>query len=410
MIETLLGVAVFTGVVMGLVVLVLLARRWLLPSGEARVRVNDERDVPARKGEKLLDALSAASIQLPSGCGGKGTCGQCRVRVTSGGGAVLPTEASVLARREIAQGVRLACQLTVREDLAVSVPEDVLGVRHWVCRVRSARCVGTFIKEIVLELPEGESIGAPAGRYVVVTCPPYRRSYRDLAIDPEVRDQWDQLDLWRYTAGSDEPTSRAYSMANHPGEKGLVILIVRIATPPPSAPDAPPGVVSSWLFGLRAGDEVEIAGPYGYMVVEPGDDELIFVGGGAGMAPMRAHIFDQLLGQRSRRKISFWYGARSRRELFYVEDFDRLAAEHPNFSWTVALSEPRPEDAWTGETGFIHEVLYRRYLATHPAPEACSYFLCGPPLMVKAVRSLLDELGVDPGRVLSDDFATGGAR
>jgi Na+-transporting NADH:ubiquinone oxidoreductase subunit F len=365
MIEIVLAVALFAGIVVSLAALVLGARAWLMPSGEAVALVNGEREVAVRKGAKLSTGLGAAGIHLPSGCGGKGTCGQCRVRVTAGGGPVLPTETSVLARREIAQGVRLACQLTVRQDLEVFVPEDVLGVEHWICRVRSARCVATFIKA------------------------------------------WDRLDLWRYTAGTDEPTQRAYSLASYPDEKGLVMLIVRIATPPPTAPDAPPGVVSSWLFGLRPGDEVEVAGPYGHIVLPPGDDELVLVGGGAGMAPMRAHLLDLFRRQATRRRVSFWYGARSRRELFYVDLFDGLAAEYANFSWTVALSEPRPEDDWRGETGFIHEVLYRRHLAEHPAPEACDYYVCGPPLMVKAVRTLLDELGVDPERIYADDF--GGA-
>jgi Na+-transporting NADH:ubiquinone oxidoreductase subunit F len=404
MIEIVLAVALFAGIVVSLAALVLGARAWLMPSGEAVALVNGERAVAVRKGAKLLTGLNAAGIHLPSGCGGKGTCGQCRIRVTAGGGPVLPTESSVLARREIAQGVRLACQLTVRGDLEVFVPDDVLGVEHWICRVRSARCVATFIKEIVLELPEGESIDPPAGRYVLVTCPPYRSSYRDLAIDPAVRDEWDRLNLWRYTAGTDEPTQRAYSLASYADEKGIAMLIVRIATPPPTAPDAPPGVVSSWLFGLRPGDEVEVAGPYGHIYLPPSDDELVLVGGGAGMAPMRAHLLDLFRRQATRRRVSFWYGARSRRELFYVDLFDRLAAEHANFSWTVALSEPRPEDDWRGETGFIHEVLYRRYLAQHPAPETCDYYVCGPPLMVEAVRSLLDELGVDPERIYADDF------
>jgi Na+-transporting NADH:ubiquinone oxidoreductase subunit F len=406
MTEILLGIGLFTGIVMLLVGVVLLARARLAPAGKAVVTVNGERRIPARRGAKLLDALGAVSIYVPSGCGGKGTCGQCRVRVTAGGGPALPTERSILTRREIARGVRLACQVGVREDLEVQVPEDLLGVEHWICRVRSSRCVASLIKEIVLELPEGASIGPPAGRYLLVTCPPYRLDYRDIPVDAAVRDEWDRLDLWRYRAGTDEPTTRAYSLASHPGEKGIAMLNVRIALPPPAAPHAPPGVLSSWLFGLRAGDEVEVAGPYGYFTVEEGDAEMVFVGGGAGMAPMRAHLFDQLERLGTRRRVSFWYGARSRRELFYVEDFDRLQAEHPNFTWTPALSEPRAEDAWEGETGFIHEVLYRRYLAAHPAPEACDYYLCGPPMMVKAVRGLLDELGVDPERVKADDFGS----
>jgi Na+-transporting NADH:ubiquinone oxidoreductase subunit F len=404
MIEILLGVALFTGVVMLLVGLVLAARAWLMPGGEAVVLVNRERRIAAPRGEKLLGALIAAAIPVPSGCGGKGTCGQCRITVTEGGGPVLPTEASRLSRSEIARGVRLACQITVRDDLSIGVPEDILGVEQWTCRVRSARCVATFIKEIVLELPEGESVPPPAGRFVLVTCPPYRLPYRDLAVDASVRDEWDRLDLWRYEAATDVPTTRAYSLASHPGEKGILMLIVRIATPPPAVPDAPPGIVSSWIFGLRPGDEVEVAGPYGHFTVDEGDSELVFVGGGAGMAPMRAHILDQLVRQGTQRRISFWYGARSLRELFYADTFDRLADEHPNFQWTVALSEPRPEDDWQGERGFIHEVLYRRYLAEHPAPETCDYYLCGPPLMVRAMRSMLDDLGVDPERIKADDF------
>jgi len=406
MTEMLFGVALFTAVVMGLVGLVLLARAWLLPSGDARIRLNDERDVTAPRGEKLLTALVSAGVPLPSACGGKGTCGQCRVRV-AGGGPVLPTETSVLSRREVARGVRLACQLTVRGDLSVSVPEDVLGVREWTCRVRTSRCVGTFIKELVLDLPEGESIPPPAGRYVTVTCPPYRLAYRDIPLDDRVREAWDELGLWGHEASADEPTTRAYSLASYPEEKGIVMLVVRIATPPPHLPDAPPGIVSSWIFGLRPGDEVEVAGPYGHFLVEDSDAEMVFVGGGAGMAPMRAHVMDQLLRVRTRRRMSLWYGARSLRELFYQEDFDRLAAEYDNFSWTPALSEPRPEDDWEGETGFIHDVLRRRYLADHPAPEECEYYLCGPPMMVRAMRELLDSLGVDPEQIKADDFGGG---
>jgi Na+-transporting NADH:ubiquinone oxidoreductase subunit F len=405
-IEVLLGIALFTGVILSLVGLVLLARARLLPQGEVVVTVNGERPIAGRRGEKLVAALHAAGIRVPAGCGGKGVCGQCRVTLTRGGGPPLPTESARLTRAERAAGVRLACQVTLRENLDVTVPEEVFGVKEWTCRVRSSRCVATLIKEIVLELPDGETIGPPTGRYVQVTAPAYRLAYRDLPIDERVRDEWDRLDLWRLEASCDEPATRAYSMANHPGETGIITLLVRLATPPPSAPDAPPGVVSSWLFGLGAGDPVSVSGPYGHFTVEDGDSELIFVGGGAGMAPMRAHIFDLLLRRRTRRRISFWYGARHRREIFYAEDFDRLQAAHPNFSWTLALSEPRAEDAWQGATGFIHQVLYDRYLASHPAPETCDYYLCGPPLMTQAVRGLLDQLGVDPNRVRADDFGS----
>jgi len=402
--EIVVGVLLFTAIAMTLVAAVLGARAWLAPTGVATLRVNEERVVTGRRGEKLLDALRAAGILVPGACGGKGTCGQCRVTLLQGGGPVLPTESSRLSRREIAEGRRLACQLTLRGDLELRVPDAVFGVKRWTCRVRSARCVATFIKEIVLELPSGESLGLPAGRYVEVTCPAYRLSYRDLAIDAEVRADWDRLDLWRHTAQAAVPTTRAYSLANAPDEQGIAVLVVRVATPPPALPDAPPGIVSSWLFSLRPGDPVEVAGPHGHTALDPGEHELVLVGGGAGMAPVRAHVLDQLLRQETRRRLRFFYGARSRRELFYADEFDRLAEAHPNFSWIVALSEPRPEDAWEGETGFVHEVLRRRFLEQHPAPELCEYYLCGPPLMVKAVRSLLDEFGVDAERIRTDDF------
>ena len=404
MTEILTGVLLFTAIAMALVVAVLAARAWLAPTGVATLRVNEDRVVTAHCGEKLLGALHGAGILVPGSCGGKGTCGQCRVGVLSGAGPALPMESSRLTRRELALGTRLACQVTLCGDLEVRVPEDVLGVRRWTCRVRRARCVATFIKEIVLELPAGESLGVPAGRYVLVTCPPYRLPYRDLAIDAAVRADWDRVDLWRHTAGTSVPTTRAYSLANSPEERGVAVLVVRIATPPPAVPEAPPGIVSSWLFSLRPGDPALVSGPYGHVALEPGEHELVFVGGGAGMAPMRAHILDQLLRLKTRRRLRFFYGARSLRELFYAEEFDRLAAEYPNFAWSVALSEPRPGDAWQGETGFVHEVFRRRHLEPHPAPETCEYYLCGPPLMVKAVRSLLDEFGVDAERIRTDDF------
>jgi Na+-transporting NADH:ubiquinone oxidoreductase subunit F len=402
--EILVGVALFTAVAMALVATVLAARAWLASGGAATLVVNEERVVTAARGEKLLGALHAAGILLPGSCGGKGTCGQCRITVLRGAGPVLPTESSRLSRAELALGRRLACQVTVRGDLELRVPDEIFGVQRWSSRVRSARCVATFIKEIVLELPEGESLGVPAGRYVEVTCPAYRLSYRDLAIDASVRADWDRLDLWRFTAAASVPTTRAYSLANSPEQRDVAVLLVRIATPPPAVPDAPPGIVSSWLFSLRPGDPVPLSGPHGHIALDPGEHELVLVGGGAGMAPVRAHLLDQLLRLKSPRRLRFFYGARSLRELFYADDFDRLAALHPNFSWTVALSEPRAEDAWQGETGFVHEVLRRRHLEPHPAPETCEYYLCGPPLMVKAVRSVLDEFGVDPERIRTDDF------
>jgi Na+-transporting NADH:ubiquinone oxidoreductase subunit F len=317
----------------------------------------------------------------------------------------LPTDASRLSRRELARGTRLACQLTVRHDLRIRIPEEIFGVRSWTCRVRSARCVGTMIREIVAELPGDERLEFRAGSFVQVTAPPYRARFRDFAIDPEVRPEWDRLDLWRYEVASAAPATRAYSLANAPQEDRIAMLLVRLATPPASAPeDAPPGIVSSYLFGVRAGDLLELTGPYGDFFATEGAAEMIFVGGGAGMAPMRSHILDELGRLGTRRRIGFWYGARNRGELLYADLFDRLAAEHPNFSWTPALSEPRPQDAWTGEVGFIHDVLERSYLADHPHPEDCEFYLCGPPLMAQATLAMLARLGVPTENVRFDDF------
>jgi Na+-transporting NADH:ubiquinone oxidoreductase subunit F len=402
--EILLAFAVFTGVVMMLVLVILLARRWLAPAGEVELRVND-RTLRAQRGERLLEALDRQGLHLPAACGGRGTCGQCAVTVVAGGGEPLPTERARLNDGQISRGIRLACQLTVRAPVALQVPEELLGVREWAGHVRASRCVGTLMKEIVIGLPAGETLGARAGSYVQVRCPPYRRRFAELPLAAEVRAEWERLGLLDLEGEAERPTTRAYSLANRPSDDDCAVLVVRIAIPPPGArPGTPPGVVSSYLFSLAPGDPVVIAGPFGSFFASESDAEMIFVGGGAGMAPMRAHVHDQLERLRTKRKISFWYGARSRRELFYEEEFERLAAEHPNFRWTVALSDPRPEDGWSGEVGFIHEVLLRSYLADHPAPEECEYYLCGPPLMLSAMRALLDRLGVPPENVHFDDF------
>ncbi len=408
MIEIGLGVAAFTGIVLCLVLVILAVRSRLVASGEMAITVNETRTIKARAGDKLLDALSEAAIYLPSACGGVGTCAQCRLWVLDGGGAILPTEAARISKREAAEGARLACQVTIKQDMAVRVPDEVFGVRQWQCSVRSTASVATLIKEIVLQLPPGEQIEFRAGSYVLVACPPYQAKFSDFEIAEEFRGEWDRFDLWRYRAQTPKATTRAYSMANHPAENDIITLVVRIAIPPPGSPERiPPGVVSSFLFSLRAGDSVSVSGPFGHFFARESDNEMVFVGGGAGMAPMRSHIFDQLKRLGSMRKMTFWYGARSRRELFYIEDFDRLQAEHENFQWSVALSEPRPEDDWRGRTGFIHDVLFEDYLKDHPAPEDCEYYLCGPPMMIKAVRNMLDNLGVDPDNILFDDFGGG---
>lgn len=405
MIEIGLAVVVFTALVMCLAILVLVARSRLVPEGPFTVRVNDERTVKARGGDTLHRALARADIHLPAACGGKGTCGLCRVEVAGGAAGALPVEKGVINRRDLADGVRLACQVSIREDLDVTVARDVFGARRWTCRVRSTEWLTPMIKELALELPEGESMDFRAGAFIQLTAPPFCLRLRDVQLPDDAREEWERLGVLSHTASSSRAQTRAYSMANHPGERGLVLLNVRLALPPPGAPQGtPPGVVSSYLFGLLPGDEVEVAGPFGEFRVDETEKELVFVGGGAGMAPMRAQILEQLLVKDSKAPITFWYGARSRRDLFYVDLFDGLAAEHSNFAWHAALSEPRTDDAWTGPTGFIHDVLRDEYLARHQRPEACEYYLCGPPVMLAAVRRMLDELGVEPESIHYDDF------
>jgi Na+-transporting NADH:ubiquinone oxidoreductase subunit F len=346
-----LGVSVFTGVVLLLVVVILIARSRLVASGKVTIVINEERELSSHAGQKLMSALAEAGLFVSSACGGGGTCGQCRVRVLEGGGEILPTERAHISRREAARGVRLSCQTVVKEPMRVELPREVFGVKRWTCRVRSNRNVATFIKELVMELPEGEELDFRAGGYIVIEAPPHRISYKDFDIEQRFHPDWDRYNLWRYRSGTEKAVSRAYSMANYPLEKGVVMLNVRVATPPPgAAPDVPPGIVSSWIFSLKPGDTAVVSGPFGEFFAKETGAEMIFVGGGAGMAPMRSHIFDQLERIGSKRRISFWYGARSLREMFYVEDFDRLQAKHPNFSWHVALSEPLPEDKWQGET------------------------------------------------------------
>jgi Na+-transporting NADH:ubiquinone oxidoreductase subunit F len=405
LIEIGVGVGVFTAIVLALAVLILFARSRLVPAGEVSILVNAERTIPARVGSKLIGALADAGLYVSSACGGGGTCGQCRVRVLEGGGAILPTEATLISRREAREGERLSCQVVVKQPLVIEVPREVFGVRKFACRVRSNRNVATFIKELVLELPAGERLDFRAGGYIQLECPKHTTRFADFEIADQFRPDWDRYRLWRYVAQCRTPTTRAYSMANYPLETGIIMLNVRIATPPPgAAPDVPPGIVSSYIFGLRPGDIVTVSGPFGEFFARESDAEMVFVGGGAGMAPMRSHIFDQLERRRTQRRITFWYGARSRREMFYVEDFDRLAARYPNFEWHVALSDPLPDDAWEGYRGFIHEVLSEHYLAAHPAPEDCEYYLCGPPLMTTAVIGMLETFGVERDNILLDDF------
>jgi Na+-transporting NADH:ubiquinone oxidoreductase subunit F len=326
------------------------------------------------------------------------------VKVFEGGGAILPTETSHITKREAREGYRLSCQVAVKQDMKIVIPDEVFGVKKWECTVRSNHNVATFIKELVLELPQDEYVDFRAGGYIQIRCPPYEQSFKDFDIAERFRNDWDRLNLWELVSKVNEPIERAYSMANYPEERGIILLNIRIATPPPRTTNVPPGKMSSYLFGLKPGDKVTISGPFGDFFARDTNNEMIFIGGGAGMAPMRSHIFDQLGRLKSHRKISFWYGARSRREMFYAEDFDKLAAAHDNFEWHIALSDPLPEDDWGGYTGFIHSVLYNEYLKTHPAPEDCEYYLCGPPMMNVAVIKMLLDLGVERDNIMLDDF------
>ncbi|MCP4301127.1 MAG: NADH:ubiquinone reductase (Na(+)-transporting) subunit F [Gammaproteobacteria bacterium] len=403
--EVLLGVGLFTAVVLVLVFVILAARSKLVSVGNVNIVVNDERTLAIPVGSKLMQGLADADLFVPSACGGGGTCGQCRVQVMAGGGAILPTERSLINKRDAANHYRLSCQVTVKQDMKVQVPDEVFGVKRYECTVVSNNNVASFIKELVVALPEGEELDFRAGGYIQIECPPHDLEYKDFDIDERFRDEWDRFKLWRYKSHVKKSEMRAYSMASYPEERTVIKLNVRIATPPPGANDSvPPGVMSSYIFNLKPGDKAIISGPYGEFYAKDTDHEMVFIGGGAGMAPMRSHIFDQLKRKHSERKMSFWYGARSLKEMFYEEEFNELAEKNDNFEWHLALSEPQPEDNWTGLTGFIHRVLYDEYLSEHEAPEDCEYYLCGPPMMNTAVIQMLDGLGVPKENILLDDF------
>ena len=405
MIQVGLGVGLFTGVILVLVMVILVARSKLVATGAVKIVVNEDRELSIPAGSKLMNALADANLLVASACGGGGTCGQCRVRVLSGGGSILPTERSLINKREAADHVRLACQVAVKQDMQVEVPHEVFGVRKYDCEVVSNRNVASFIKELVFRLPEGEEMDFRAGGYVQIECPPHHVRYADFDIEERFRDEWDRFKLWRFESNVTGSTTRAYSMASFPLEKGIIKLNVRIATPPPGSDDSvPPGIMSSYIFSLKPGDKIIASGPFGEFFAKDTENEMVFIGGGAGMAPMRAHIFDQLKRIKSNRKISFWYGARSSKETFYVDEFDELAAENSNFDWHIALSEPEEQENWTGYVGFIHKVLLDEYLAKHPAPEDCEYYLCGPPMMNTAVVKMLEDLGVTGDHIMLDDF------
>jgi Na+-transporting NADH:ubiquinone oxidoreductase subunit F len=399
-----LGVALFTLIVISLVTLIIFAKSKLVSTGDVNITINGEKTITVPAGGKLLQTLAAQKLFVPSACGGGGTCAQCRVKIYSGGGSILPTEEGHINKREASCGDRLSCQVAVKQDMQIEVPEEVFGVQKWRCKVRSNDNVATFIKELVLELPEGEDVNFRAGGYIQIEAPAYSLSYKEFDVDEEYHPDWDRFKIWDFTSDVPEALERAYSMANYPGEKGIVMLNVRIASPPPGSSGIPAGKMSSYIFNLKAGDEVTISGPFGEFFARETKKEMVFVGGGAGMAPMRSHIFDQMDRLHTDRKVTFWYGARSKREMFYVEDFDRLQANNDNFTWHVALSDAMPEDQWTGYTGFIHNVLFEEYLKNHPAPEDCEYYMCGPPIMNQSVINMLLDLGVDREDIMLDDF------
>lgn len=404
--DLILGVVMFTLIVLALVLLILFAKSKLVPTGNITISINGDpnKAIVTQPGGKLLTSLASSGVFVSSACGGGGSCGQCKVKVLSGGGDILPTELTHISKGEAREGERLACQVAVKTDMELELPEEIFGVKKWECEVISNDNKATFIKELVLRIPDGESVPFRAGGYIQIEAEPHTVKYADFDVPEKFRGDWDKFYLFRYESVVDEPIIRAYSMANYPEEHGIIMLNVRIATPPPRNPNVPPGQMSSYIWSLKPGDKCVISGPFGEFFAKETDAEMVFIGGGAGMAPMRSHIFDQLKRLKSKRKMSFWYGARSTREMFYVEDFDTLQAENENFVWHCALSDPQPEDNWNGYTGFIHNVLYENYLKDHEAPEDCEYYMCGPPMMNAAVIDMLKNLGVEDENILLDDF------
>ncbi|MDO5653824.1 MAG: NADH:ubiquinone reductase (Na(+)-transporting) subunit F [Brachymonas sp.] len=400
------GVGLFTIVIMALVATILLARKYLVSQGQVRIEINGDpkRTLTVPAGGKLLQTLAGQGIFLSSACGGGGSCAQCRCHVLQGGGSILPVEEAHFTRGDIRAHMRLACQVPVKQDMQIEIDPEFFGVKQWQTTVISNDNVATFIKELVLALPEQQSVDFRAGGYVQLECPPHQIAYRDFNIPDAYRADWERFGMFDHVSRVDHTVVRAYSMANYPDEKGVIKFNIRVASPPPGSKEIPPGEMSSWIFALKPGDKVMVSGPFGEFFAKDTAAEMVFIGGGAGMAPLRSHIFDQLKRLNSQRKISFWYGARSLRETFYVEEFDALARTHENFSWHLALSEPQPEDHWTGHTGFIHTVVYENYLKHHPAPEDCEYYMCGPPMMTKAVIKMLKDLGVEDENILLDDF------
>ncbi|MBM3403535.1 MAG: NADH:ubiquinone reductase (Na(+)-transporting) subunit F [Bacteroidetes bacterium] len=405
----LIGTIIFLLVILLLVGFLLYAKAKLTPSGKITISINGEREIQVDAGSNLLSTLSNEKIFLPSACGGGGTCAMCKCRVVAGGGSILPTEVGYFTRKQRLDNWRLSCQVKVRESMEIEVPKEIFGIKKWECEVVSNRNVATYIKEFVVRLPEGETLDFISGGYVQVYVPKVTVDYKDIRVDDEYRGDWEQYGMFSMQMKSPEEIYRAYSMANHPAENNIIMLNVRIATPPwdsktNSFKKVNPGICSSYIFSRKPGDKVTISGPYGEFFIKKTDREMMFIGGGAGMAPMRSHIFDLFLTKKSTRKASFWYGGRSLRELFYMDEFQKIEKENPNFTFHIGLSEPLPEDKWTGYTGFIHQMIIDQYLEKHPEPEEIEYYLCGPPLMNQAVLKMLDDFGVPQENIAFDDF------
>jgi Na+-transporting NADH:ubiquinone oxidoreductase subunit F len=403
--EIILGVAMFTGIVLALVVLIIAAQSKLVASGPVDIVINDQKTITIPAGGKLLNALADEGVFVSSACGGGGTCAQCKVKIFSGGGEILKTERAHINNRDARDGVRLSCQVGVKQDMCIEVPHEALETKKWECTVQSNNNVATFIKEFVLKLPEGEQVDFKSGGFIQIEVPPHEIAYKDFVVEEKYHEDWDNFNIWKYVSKVDEPVVRAYSMANYPGEKGIIMLNIRVASPPPRAPEGtPPGKVSSYIFSKKPGDKVTISGPYGEFFINDSDAEMVYIGGGAGMAPLRSHIFELFKNRKTDRKVSYWYGGRSARELFYSDHFEEIEKEFPNFKFHIALSDALPEDNWTGYTGFIHQVVLDNYLKDHPAPEDIEYYLCGPPMMNSAVFKMLEELGVEKENIRFDDF------
>lgn len=400
-----ISAVLFTGMIVLLVGILTYAESKLVQKGNVKILINDDEDKSptVEAGANLLNTLANNGIFLPSACGGQGTCAMCTCQVLDGGGDVLPTEQSQLSRGDIKAKKRLACQVKVKNDLNIHIPDEIFNIQKFECTVRSNKNVATFIKELVLELPKDQHLDFKAGGYIQIYIPPYHLSFKDFDIEEEYHPDWDKYNLWDINASNDEEIFRAYSMANHPAEGDIVMLNVRIATPPPGT-DFPPGISSSFIFNLKSGDKVTVSGPYGEFFIKETDREMIYIGGGAGMAPMRSHLFHLFETLKTNRNVSFFYGARSLREMFYDEDFRAIVNKFPNFKYYVALSDPLPEDNWTGLTGFIHNAAYEAYLRDHESPEDIEYYMCGPPMMISAVENMLYNLGVEKEMIAFDEF------